>query len=299
MTFLSRLLGRRSTAKTPVPRAIEQPACAPSELAADPWFRSHYESAAGIVLDLVPHDCFAKGRTAVDFGCGDGATTLGVASRIEAEVIGLDLYLTFRHLPDLAQRNLGTRDLPSNLAFRQNRLGEALPLAGASVDLVYSWSVFEHVADVPGVLAELARITKPGGVLFIQVEPLFHGPYGSHLQRLVDEPWAHLLHGEEEFLRRAAAARDEVPEHEKDTLYRDHSFEELKRYLLGEYRSLNRITAEELIRSVSAAGFEIETTRLIEAEGVEPDASLLQKYPRELLLTNQIVITARRRRLPC
>lgn len=91
-----------------------------------------------------------------------------------------------------------------------------------------------------------------------------------------------------------AAARDEVPEHEKDTLYRDHSFEELKRYLLGEYRSLNRITADELIRSVSAAGFDIADTRLIEPGGVEPDASLLQQYPRELLLTNQIVITARR-----
>lgn len=250
------------------------------------------------MLDLVPAECFAKGRTAMDFGCGDGSTTLGVASHVEADVIGLDLYLTFLQLPDLAQENLGTRELPSNLAFRQNRLGEPLPLADASVDLVYSWSVFEHVADVPSVLAELARITKPGGVLFIQIEPLFYGPYGSHLQRLVDEPWAHLRHGEEEFLRRAAAARDQVPEHEKDTLYRDHPFEELKRYLLGEYRSLNRITAEELIRSVSAAGFEIAATRLIEAEGLVPDAGLLEKYPRELLVTNQIVLTARRTASP-
>ena len=297
MTFLSRLLGRRSAAKAPVPGANAQPASAASERAADPWFRSHYEGAAGIVLDLVPADCFAKGRTAVDFGCGDGATTLGVASRVDAEVIGLDLYLTFLHLPDLARKNLGTQVLPSNLSFRQTRLGEPLPLVDGSVDLVYSWSVFEHVADVPGVLAELARITKPGGVLFIQVEPLFHGPYGSHLQRLVDEPWAHLRHGEEEFMRRAAAARDEVPEHEKDTLYRDHSFEELKGYLLAEYRGLNRITAEELIRSVAAAGFDLSATRLIAAEGLEPDARLLQEYPRELLLTNQIVLTARRS--PC
>jgi SAM-dependent methyltransferase len=299
MSFLTRLLGRRSIAMAPVPGAIAQPAPTPAERDLDPWFRSHYEGAAAIVLDLVPADCFANGRTAVDFGCGDGATTLGVASRVEAEVIGLDLYLTFLHLPDLAQKNLGARGLPWNLSFRQNRLGEPLPLADASVDLVYSWSVFEHVADVPGVLAELARITKPGGVLFIQVEPLFYGPYGSHLRRLVDEPWAHLRLGEEEFLRCAAAARDEVPEHEKDTLYQDHSFEELKRHLLGEYRSLNRITAGDLIRSVSAAGFDIAATRLIEAEDVEPDADLLQRYPRELLLTNQIVLTARRSASRC
>lgn len=297
MTFLSRLLGRRSAAKPPP--AIAQPAPAAPVQAMDPWFRDHYEGAAGIVLDLVPAECFAKGRVTVDFGCGDGATTLGVASHVEAHVIGLDLHLTFLQLPDLALKNLGTQALPPNLAFRQCHLGEPLPVADASVDLVYSWSVFEHVADVPGVLAELARITRPGGVLFIQVEPLFYGPHGSHLQRLVDEPWAHLRHGEEEFLRRAAAARDEVPEHEKDTLYRNNSFEELKRYLIGEYRNLNRITAAELVRSVSAAGFDIAATRLIEPEGVAPDARLLEKYPRELLLTNQIVLTARRSGSPC
>lgn len=296
MTFLSRFFGRRGAGKAPAP-ARTTPAA--PECRTDPWFWSHYEGAAAIVLDLVPTDCFAKGLTAMDFGCGDGATTLGVASRVEAHVIGLDLHLTFLQLPELAQRNLGTRGLPSNLEFRQNRLGEPLPFADASVDLVYSWSVFEHVADVPGVLAELARITKPGGVLFIQVEPLFHGPYGSHLQRLVDEPWAHLRHPEEEFLRRAAAACDEVPEHEKDTLYRDHSFEELKGHLVAEYRRLNRITAEELIRAVSASGFDVVATRLIEAEGVVLDAFLLEKYPRELLLTNQIVITARRSGSSC
>lgn len=294
MTFLTRLLGRRSKAKAPVPEAVAPPAPVTPPREMDPWFRDHYRGAAAIVLDLVPAHCFAKGRIAVDFGCGDGATTLGVASRVEAQVIGLDLHLTFLQLPDFAQKNLGTGALPSNLAFRQNRLGEPLPLADGSVDLVYSWSVFEHLADVSGALSELARVTKPGGVLFIQVEPLFYGPYGSHLRRLVDEPWAHLRHGEDEFLRRAAAARDQVPEHEKDTLYRDNSFEQLKRYLLGEYRSLNRITAEQLIRAVGTAGFDVVATRLIEAEGVEPDACLMQKYPRELLLTNQAVLTARR-----
>lgn len=235
-----------------------------------------------------------RGKAIVDFGCGDGVASLGMASRVEADVRGVDLYATFNHLPEYARSNLGSAALPENLSFVQTELGKPLPFGDRSVDLVYSWSVFEHVADVRGVLSDIYRISKPGATLFVQVEPLFHGPFGSHLQRLVDEPWAHLLHGEEEFLRRAAAAHDNVPLAEQDTLYRDHSFEDLKHHLLDEYRSLNRITAQDLLAEVRVAGFEITSTRLIEPEGVTPPSSLLERYPLDLLMTNQIVILARR-----
>jgi SAM-dependent methyltransferase len=50
-----------------------------------------------------------------------------------------------------------------------NAAGEALPLAGASFDLVLSHEVLEHVADDRAALAEMARLLRPGGrlVLFI------------------------------------------------------------------------------------------------------------------------------------
>ncbi len=260
----------------------------------DPWFWSHYDDVPSIVLSIAPAQCVRKGRSVVDFGCGDGVATLGMASRVEAEVRGVDLYATFNHLPAYAQKNLGSGALPANLSFVQTELGKPLPFGDRSADLVYSWSVFEHLADVHGVLAEMHRIAKPGGALFIQIEPLFYGPFGSHLQRLVDEPWAHLLHSEEEFLGMAASARDNVPLSEQDTLYRDHAFEDLKRHLLSEYGSLNRIRAEELLANVVDAGFEVVSTRLIKAEGVMPDARLLERYSLDLLMTNQIVILAQR-----
>jgi SAM-dependent methyltransferase len=38
-----------------------------------------------------------------------------------------------------------------------------LPLADASVDLVYSYAVFEHVEEPRAAASELARVVKPGG----------------------------------------------------------------------------------------------------------------------------------------
>jgi ubiquinone/menaquinone biosynthesis C-methylase UbiE len=292
MAFLSRLLSRKLPPPVP-PRAPEGGAVA-STIAKDPWFWAHYESAACILLSEVSLDRFAKGRTVLDFGCGDGAMALGVASRSESQVHGVDLYESFNALPGLCRKNLGRDALPTNLALHRVDAGQALPFDDGFFDLTYSWSVFEHLSDPEWVLSELHRITAPGGLLFIQIEPLFHGPFGSHLRRLVDVPWAHLLEDDETYLRRVASASDQVPENERDVLYRTHEFEELKRHLIAEYRKLNRITADELAAKVAASGFRVASTKLIREENLVPDERLLERYPRDLLLTNQIVLVAER-----
>jgi len=171
-----------------------------------------------------------------------------------------------------------------------------LPFPDRFADLVYSWSVFEHLADVAGILSELRRILKPDGLLFLQIEPLFYSAFGSHLQRLVPEPWAHLTYSEEEFIALAQAASDNVCAAEQDTLYRTNAFEDVKNYLIQEYRKLNRIKPEELAAALAVEGFEIVTERRFAVEGVAPSATLLARYSSELLMTNQIVLIARRTR---
>lgn len=42
--------------------------------------------------------------------------------------------------------------------------GEALPVADASFDVAYCCDVLEHVADLDRVIAETARVLKPGGL---------------------------------------------------------------------------------------------------------------------------------------
>lgn len=260
----------------------------------DPWFDSHYNGAAKVVLSLVPRESLAAGMRVIDFGCGEGITAYGVASRVGADVFGVDLNLTYLQLPTYLERNLGIEEIPPNLQFRQNVIGERLPFSDGFADLAYSWSVFEHLSDVTGVLEELHRVLKPGGFLLLQIEPLYYSPHGSHLQRLVNEPWAHLLHEEADYLRMAGEARDHVPQSEQDTLYRTHAFEDVKRCLIEEYKRLNRIDADRLADCVRAARFEIVMDKRIQIEGLSPPARLLRQYPLDLLMTNQVVIIAKR-----
>lgn len=55
----------------------------------------------------------------------------------------------------------------------------AMPFADGEFDLVHSNAVFEHLADVPKVLDEIARVLKPDGVASIGVH-LFPSPSGGH-----------------------------------------------------------------------------------------------------------------------
>lgn len=68
--------------------------------------------------------------------------------------------------------------------------GRTIPLPDASIDLVVSHSVVEHVGDLPHSLGELNRVLRPGGLAYITVSPLYFSPNGSHRK---DWPaWDHL-----------------------------------------------------------------------------------------------------------
>lgn len=78
--------------------------------------------------------------------------------------------------------------------------GVRLPLPDASVDLVVSHEVFEHIADVPTVLTELSRVLRPGGRIYIYIHSFTSLSGGHHIawkhpdthpSRVV-APWDHL-----------------------------------------------------------------------------------------------------------
>ena len=78
--------------------------------------------------------------------------------------------------------------------------GVHMPLPNASVDLVVSHEVFEHIADVPAVLDELARVLRPGGRIYIYIHSFTSLSGGHHIawkhpdthpSRMV-APWDHL-----------------------------------------------------------------------------------------------------------
>ncbi len=65
--------------------------------------------------------------------------------------------------------------------------GLALPLRSGSVDICYSSNVLEHVADPQAMAAEMLRVTRPGGTVFLSWTTWF-SPWGGH----ETAPWHYL-----------------------------------------------------------------------------------------------------------
>ncbi|HYC32684.1 MAG TPA: class I SAM-dependent methyltransferase [Gemmatimonadales bacterium] len=96
------------------------------------------------------------GERVLDAACGSGTATLP-AARAGAEVTGVDLVASALH-------TAGTRAAGEELAPRLERASvESLPYPDASFDVVLSLFGVMFAARPDRVLAELARVTRPGG----------------------------------------------------------------------------------------------------------------------------------------
>jgi SAM-dependent methyltransferase len=83
---------------------------------------------------------------------------------------------------------------------------EELSFPDARFDLVYAYATMEHVPDIESAFAEMARVTRPGGVVYSQASPLWHSPYGHHKGDLfAGHPWVHVLLSATEILELCAA----------------------------------------------------------------------------------------------
>ena len=106
-----------------------------------------------------------RGQRVLDLGCGNGCYTKEMAQYARS-VVGVDVEL-------------------SNLASFQEHIprlvgiGENLPFATASFDIVTMIEVLEHTTDDRAVLAECHRILRPGGCLALFVPNKLY-PMESH-----------------------------------------------------------------------------------------------------------------------
>jgi 2-polyprenyl-6-hydroxyphenyl methylase/3-demethylubiquinone-9 3-methyltransferase len=93
----------------------------------------------------------------LDIGCGGGLLAEEFA-RLGCRVTGVDP--SERSLA-AARAHAASQGLP--IAYRAAS-GEALPFADASFDVAYCCDVLEHVSDPHRVIAETARVLRPGGI---------------------------------------------------------------------------------------------------------------------------------------
>ena len=102
-------------------------------------------------LHLVP-----AGLRVLDIGCGGGLLAEEFA-RLGCAVAGVD---PSKESLAAARRHAASQ----GLAIRYEcAAGEALPFADESFEIVYCCDVLEHVTDLRQVIAETARVLKPGG----------------------------------------------------------------------------------------------------------------------------------------
>lgn len=258
----------------------------------DEWFRAHFDYAADVVHHWLGSVLDVSSARLLNFGCGDGITDLALVLRHGATAIhGVDIRREYAKLPRIANEQLGMRRIPTALTFETITPGA--PLAGKRglVDGIMSWSTFEHVQrdQLAPIFSDLYACLRPGGYFFIQIEPLFYSPFGSHLRRYDDVPWHHLLVSEGELWQVIQNHQGPIDAAEVDFGFADFGVDGYKNFVFNEYRALNRLTADELVAMSTQAGFHVVRQERRTVDLKVPPA-LHGKYPEALLLNNEIFL---------
>lgn len=154
-----------------------------------------------------------RGKDVLDFGCGAGQLAfLFAAKGLSRSITGVDIDTDAlgRAKTELAAHP----EWHATLRFVEGDV-EGLPLANESVDLITAFDCMEHVMQPGAILADWARVLKPGGRVLLEWFP-FKGPWGPHMEALIPVPWSHILFGEKAMFRTAAAIYEDpdfVPRH--------------------------------------------------------------------------------------
>jgi 2-polyprenyl-3-methyl-5-hydroxy-6-metoxy-1,4-benzoquinol methylase/uncharacterized protein YbaR (Trm112 family) len=109
-----------------------------------------------------------ENKVLLDIGCGWGRWTMS-ASRAGFRSVGVDIHLDALSAAQRVAAQIG--------AASEYVCGdpEAMPFLSASMDVVYSYSVFQHLEKkkVKSIFKEMLRILKPGGFCLIQLPNTF------------------------------------------------------------------------------------------------------------------------------
>lgn len=131
-------------------------------------------------------------KTVLDVGCGAGGKTMYYASLGAARIVGMDIVEHYREEAEALAQELGYADRFEFIAGDAADTG----FPDNTFDTVIMNDAMEHVARPDLVLAEVRRILKPGGRLYVNFPPINH-PFGAHLSDLIGIPWVHLFFSED------------------------------------------------------------------------------------------------------
>ena len=121
--------------------------------------RGAADSAAYLLAHL------RAGMDLLDIGCGPASITADLAERVApGRVVGLD---AAAGALEAARATLRERGLSEQVEVTCGDV-MALPFEDASFDVVHAHQVLQHLADPVGALAEMRRVTRPGGIVAVR-----------------------------------------------------------------------------------------------------------------------------------
>jgi SAM-dependent methyltransferase len=130
----------------------------PSEAMLGDIVRGHLQFAAAHNAHLRP------GSRILDFGCGIGASVQALL-RLGYDAFGVDVLALWD--ADFDQYWNATERPSADLCARLTKIDPSnyrLPFEDSTFDFCFSDQVFEHVFNYEAVLAEIARVLKPGAL---------------------------------------------------------------------------------------------------------------------------------------
>jgi cyclopropane fatty-acyl-phospholipid synthase-like methyltransferase len=121
------------------------------------------------------------GMTVLDLGCGIGGPARTLAAEYGCTVTGIDLVAEYVKAAEMLTAQVGLSD---RVRFRHGDMAE-MPFDDESFDVVWALHTTMNVEGKAGLLSEVARVLKPGGLFAIY--EVFSGDGGAPFYPV---PWA-------------------------------------------------------------------------------------------------------------
>ncbi|MDO8467399.1 MAG: methyltransferase domain-containing protein [Nanoarchaeota archaeon] len=142
-----------------------------------------------------------RGKRVLDYGCGYGTETIGLALNGAKYIAGLDINERFL---EVARKNSNELSLSERMLFFSGPNEELKE----GFDIVLSHNSMEHFSDPYKTTEDMKDFLKPGGQMYISFGPLWLSPRGSHMD-FTEIPWVNVLFDEETVMRVRSKYKDD------------------------------------------------------------------------------------------
>ena len=197
-----------------------------------------------------------RGKTVLDVGCGAAGKTMYYASQGVEKIVGMDIVAHYKDEAEALARELGFADKFEFVVGDAAQTG----FPENTFDTIIMNDAMEHVDRPDLVLAEVRRVLKPGGRLYVNFPPINH-PFGAHLSDLIGMPWVHLFFSEDTLIAAYKELCKTVPDGADRIAFRISKNEQGKEY----FSYINHMTIKRF-------------------DGLRANAGMKQVYYREVPL---------------